>query len=193
MNVEDILKIKDNFPNLLSEKIEDINRTINNIGKPKPYINITTKGLSHKQIIISIGTNNIKNITLSLGKYIVNINRALKSIKSEIIVNSIHTDHYSLIINSNKVASQLDLSMIEKYIKNVNYMNLNDVQSAQLSQSKLYLKILDILYIIKETNIPFNLNVVKSIIKSTHIFENIYIASKLCAIKVSPKLDMFII
>jgi len=72
---------------------------------------MTTKSSSHKQMIISMETNNIRNITSLLGKYVANINRALKSIKSKIIIN---TDHYSLIINSDKVASQSDLSMIEK-------------------------------------------------------------------------------
>ena len=75
-----------------------------------------------------MGTNNIKNITLSLDKHIANINRALKSIKSKIIIDFIYTDHHGLIINSNKVASQLDLSMIEKYIKNANSMDLNGIQ-----------------------------------------------------------------
>jgi len=40
---------------------------------------------------------------------------------------------------------------------------------------------------------PINLSVVKSIIKSTHIFNNIYIVSKLCIIKVLPTLDMTIV
>ena len=101
----DILKIKNNFSNLSLKKIEDINKVINNTGKQKPYINMTTKNLSHKQIIIPIKTDNIRNITLSLDKYVTNINRALKNIKSKIIINFIHTNYYGLIINSNKVIS----------------------------------------------------------------------------------------
>ena len=72
-------------------------------------------------------------------------------------------------------------------------MDSNDIQFTQLHKSKLYLKILGIPYIIKKTNISLNSSVVESIIKSTHIFENIYIASKLCIIKVLSKSDMFII
>jgi len=36
-NIKEILKLKNNFPNLLSKKIEDIHRTINNTGKTKPH------------------------------------------------------------------------------------------------------------------------------------------------------------
>jgi len=42
-------------------------------------------------------------------------------------------------------------------------------------------------------NIPISFNVVKSIIKNTHIFNDIILASKPRVIKVSPKLDMVII
>ena len=53
-SVKEILKLKNNFPNLLSKKIEDIHRIINDTDKTKPYINMTTKGPSYRQII-SIG------------------------------------------------------------------------------------------------------------------------------------------
>ena len=42
--VSKILKIKENFPNLSTKKIENIYKMINNSGKSKPRINITTKG-----------------------------------------------------------------------------------------------------------------------------------------------------
>ena len=71
-------------------------------------------------------------------------------------------------------------------------MNSNNIQTAQLPQSKLYLKLLDIFYFIKDTNTPINLSVVKTIIKSTHIFDNIYITSKPYIVKVSSKFDMAI-
>ena len=93
---------------------------------------------------------------------------------------------------SNKVASSSNLSMVENYIKNTNSINSNDVQTAQLAQSKLYLKFLGILYIIKYTNIPINLSIVETIIKSTYIFDNICIISKSYVVKVSFKSDMAI-
>lgn len=82
------------------------------------------------------------------GKYIVNINRTLKNIKSEIMTNFICSDHQGFIIISNKIASQFNLNTIENYIKNIDIINSEDFMSPHLSQSKSYLKIIDISYII---------------------------------------------
>lgn len=57
-----------------------------------------------------------------------------------------------MVITTNKVAAILDLNTIEKYIKNINIVDTNEVMSPKLSQSKLYLKILDIPYYIKNTD-----------------------------------------
>jgi len=43
LNTKEILKIKEKFPNISSKKIEEIYRTINNSGKLKLKINMTTK------------------------------------------------------------------------------------------------------------------------------------------------------
>ena len=46
-NIDTILEIKENFPELFHKKIKQINKSIFNIlDKSKPKINITTKGLS---------------------------------------------------------------------------------------------------------------------------------------------------
>jgi len=78
-------------------------------------------------------------------------------------------------------------------IKNINSVDSNNIQSAWLLQSKLYLKILYISYNIEGTNIPINSSIVESIIKSTHIFNNIRIAFKPHIIKVSSKSNISII
>ena len=54
----------------------------------------------------------------------------------------------------------------------------------------LYLKILDIPYLIEGTNTPINSSVMKAIIKNIHIFDTIHITSKPCVIKVSLNSDM---
>ena len=72
-------------------------------------------------------------------------------------------------------------------------MDSNDIQTAYLSQSKSYLKILDISYYIEGTNTPVDSGIIELIIKSTHIFNNINIISKLHIIKVSLKSDMTIV
>ena len=58
-NIKKILKIKDNYSNLLSKKIENIHNVISSIVKPKPCINITTKSPLHKQIIALMSSKNI--------------------------------------------------------------------------------------------------------------------------------------
>ena len=109
--------------------------------------------------------------------YIADINRALKDIKSDIITDFIYTDYYGLIITTNKVMSTPDLSTIEKYIKNINVINPEEIITLRLSQLKLYLKILSILYLIKDTNVSINSDIVKRVIKS--ILYDIVFASRL--------------
>jgi len=87
----------------------------------------------------------------------------------------------------------LDISIISKYVKSCNNVDTNNIQDAWLPQSKLYLKILSILYIKKGTDMPINSEVLETVIKSTHIFNNINIAPKPCIVKVSPKFDMVIV
>ena len=86
-----------------------------------------------------------------------------------------------------------DISVISKYFKNCSNIDLNNIQNAHISQSKLYLNILDIPHFIEGTNTPINFGVVELIIKSTHVFNNIKIASKPCVVKVSPKPNIAII
>jgi len=90
---------------------------------------------------------------------------------------------------TNKVALPSNLSTIEKYIKNINVIESDNIMVPRLSQSKSYLKILDILYLIKNTNISITSNIVERIIKSMHIFNDVVLASKLRVIKASSKLD----
>lgn len=61
-NVLDILKLKDNFSNLLAKKIEGIQRIINNKDKVKPQLNMTMKGPSGKQVIVLMSKVNVNNI-----------------------------------------------------------------------------------------------------------------------------------
>jgi len=192
-NVQDILKLKENFPKLSNKKIEEIHKTVNNSNIPKPYINMTTKDPLHKQIIIPMGSNNLKKFLSSSGKHIVNLNCVLKGIKSDVIIDFIRSDYRELIIISNKVASPSNICVINNYVKNTNNLDFNDVQDTQLPQSKSYLKILGILYLIENTNTPIDLNILEEIIKATHVFNNIKIASKPYVCKVSPKSDMAIV
>ena len=102
-----------------------------------------------------------------------NISRALKKIKSDIMANFIWIDSRELIITTNKVTSSLDLNTIEKYIKNVNVIDSDNIMAPRLPQSKLFLKILSILYLIEDTSFPITSNIVEKILQSIHIFNDV--------------------
>ena len=192
-NIKEILKIKETFPNLQTKKIENIQKFINNDSKLKPKLNMTTKRLSRKQIIIPMSNENKSKFMKASSAHITNLNRALKNIKSKVMADFVYTDQAGVMIVTNKVESSLNLQTIEKCIKNSNYINTEKDKISCLSQSKLYLKIINIPYLLETTNTLILANVVKSIIKSNYIFNNIVIASRLYIIKVSPKSDMAII
>jgi len=83
--VSEILKIKENFPNLLAKKIENIHKMINDSGKIKPRINMTTKGLSQKQIIVPMGSENKSKFMALSSEHITNLNSTLKNIKLDVL------------------------------------------------------------------------------------------------------------
>ena len=89
-----------------------------------------------------------------MSTYITNIHRVLNNIKSDIAANFIQSDNKGVIITTNKVANILDLQTIEWYVKNINNIELNQVEALRLPQSKSYLKIISIPYILDDANSP---------------------------------------
>ena len=71
--------------------------------------------------------DNIDNILVTANEHIANINRALKNVKSNVTVNFIRPENMGIIIVSNLVASQSDLQVIERYVKNINKIRSNDI------------------------------------------------------------------
>ena len=77
----------------------------------------------------------------------------------------------------NKVALPLDLKVIEKFVKNVDNVNSEDIGASRLPQSKSYLKIIGTSYFLENTNVFITSDfVIKSIIK--YIFNNLLLTSK---------------
>ena len=68
----------------------------------------------------------------SSSDHITNINRILKSIKLDIFVDFIYSDHQGLIVTTNKVSSLSDMNTVENYIKNIHTIDTSNVQTAQL-------------------------------------------------------------
>jgi len=147
-NVSKILKLKENFSSILAKKIKNIYRTINNSGKVRPKINMTTKGPFRKQIIVLMGNNNKAKFIASSSAHITNINSALRNIKSNIMADFVRTNQHGIIIMMNKVISMTDLQTIENYIKNVDHLDSENMKTLCLPQSKFYLKIINIPYLI---------------------------------------------
>ena len=154
---------------------------------------MTTKRLSRKQIIILMSNNNKLKFIEKNNAYITNINKVLKNIKSKVMANFIHSDQAGITIVTNKVTSLLDFQTVEKYVKNTNHIEVNEVKVPCLPQLKLYLKIISISYLVENTNTSISADIVEEIIKSNHIFNNIVIASKSYIIKVSSKSNIVII
>ena len=125
--------------------------------------------------------------------YIININYALKNIKSKIMADFIYIEDKDIIISTNNVVLSSDIQEIEKYIKSLLANDFDQISSPRLPQSKSYLKIVGILYINKKSNSHISPEDIKKILKNNYIFSNIILVSRPRIIKVSLKSDMTII
>ena len=103
-NTEEVLKIK-------VANIENIQKIIkgNNNSKSKPYINMTTKGLLCKQVIVPMRDINQKNFMKESSTHVTNLNSALKNIKLEVTVDFVCSDVSGIIVVTNKVTNSSDL------------------------------------------------------------------------------------
>ena len=141
-----------------------------------------------------MGKDNSVKFIKNLAIHIINLNRNLKNTKSEVLVDFIHSDLVGITIVTNKVLQPSDLITIENYVKNLESIDLSQVDIPCLPQSKSYLKIIRIPYF-SNGNLQdcLNTNDVETIIKQNHIFNNITLVFKPRVIKVFPKLDMAIV
>ena len=57
-NIKNIIKIKENFLNFLSMKIEEVQRIINEPKKEKSRFNMTAKELLRRQVLVSMSLAN---------------------------------------------------------------------------------------------------------------------------------------
>ena len=138
---------------------------------------MTTKGPLCKQIIVLMNSDNIVMFMSSSSNHIININRLLKNIKSECKADYIRVEKSDIIIVINKVILALDLQTMENYIKNSNQIDMDKVETSELPQSKSYLKIISLQYLMKNMNVSITSDVFEKILKNNHIFNNILIVS----------------
>ena len=77
------------FPSIRAKKIDQINEIVKGSPKAKRQINMMTKGPSHKQIIFPMSNNNMVKFIKNSSIHVANINRNLKNMKSEVLVDFI--------------------------------------------------------------------------------------------------------
>ena len=141
-----------------------------------------------------MSSNNIKKFMENSSLHIANINCSLCNTKSEVLVDFICIDNSYVTVVTNKVAVQSNLYIIENYIKEVEDINILNIDMPQLPQSKSYLKIIGIPFFPhNNSNECLTPNDVKTIIKQNNIFNNIVLASKPHVIKILSKSNMLII
>jgi len=116
---------------------------------------------------------------------VININRLLKGIKTEISADYICSNNKGVVITTNKIATSSNLNIVEKYMKELN--NIDSI-SPRLLQYKAYLKIVGISYFIEDTNLFIISNIIERVIKTTHIFDDIILAFHFYIIKAFPNL-----
>ena len=107
---------------------------------------MATKGSLRKPVIVPMNSNNIKKFMNKSSSYVSNMNKALKIVKLEIMIDFIQLDPMGITIITNKVTLASDLQTIENYVKIANHINSAGVEVSCFPQLKSYLKIIDILY-----------------------------------------------
>ena len=118
------------FPTLSADEVGKMLKVKNSSrGTKKSKINMITRGQSKREVIIPMIKTNAELIINSAHIYISNINKCLKNSKSNIFADFIRFNANRIIITTNKPASDLNLSTIEKYLKNVQNVNPDSIES----------------------------------------------------------------
>ena len=89
VNTSKVLKIKEAFPSLNAQKIDQVNNIVNGQNKAKPHIKMTTKGPSRKHVIIPMSSDKISSFMKNSSTYVANINRSLRNAKTDVLVDYI--------------------------------------------------------------------------------------------------------
>jgi len=193
-STSDMLKIKESFPALSANQIDQVNNIVKGNPKPKPHIQMTTKRPFRKQIIVPMSNNNISSFMKNSSAHVTNLNRLLRNTKTEVMVDFIRSDPTRLVIVTNKVAVQSDLQIIDQYVKKSDDINELQVEEPLLPQSKYYLKIIGIPYLPNgKTQERLNTSDVETVLKQNQIFDDIKLASRPRIIKDLPRSDMSIV
>ena len=90
-NIEDVIQVKKAFPALSADEVGKMLKAKNsNGGMKKPKINMTIRGQSRREVIISMTRANAELIVNSAHIHTTNINKCLKNSNSNIVADFIH-------------------------------------------------------------------------------------------------------
>ena len=184
--------MKKAFPALSANKVGKMLKVKNsNGGMKKPKINMTTRGQSRREVIIPMTRANAELIVNSAHIHSTNINKCLKNFNSNIVADFIRFNTNGIIIMTNKPVSNLDLSTIEKYLKSMQNIILESIESLRLPKSKSYMKIIGLPYSSKLGVLSHDY--IEGILVKSHLFKDTTLASKPCIIKALPKSDKAVV
>ena len=183
------MQVKEVFPALSADEVGKVLKIKNSGGdNRKLKINIMTRGLSRKEVIIPMAKHIAELIVNSAHIHITNINKCLRNSKSDIVADFIQSTNNGIIITTSKPANNLNLATIEKYLKSIQNVNSDSIESPCLPKSKSYMKIIGLPYKINQ-DVIFP-DFIEGVLKETHLFKGVMLASKPHIIKASPKSDM---
>ena len=191
-NIKDVLQVKEAFLSLLANEVGKILKVKNSSeSKKKLKLNITTRGPSRKEVIIPMTKLNTELIVKLAHIYITNLNKCLKNSKTDIIVDFIYMSNNGIIITTNHLVSLSELSRIKDFLKKIDNINSDSIKGPCLPKSKSFMKIIRLLYNSKQRVLTPNF--IKDVLKETHLFKDIVLASKPRIIKAFPKSNMAIV
>jgi len=93
-----------------------------------------------------MSSNNTVKFMKNSSLHVTDINRTLRNVKLEVLVDFIQSDQIGITVVTSKVVLQSDLHIIENYVKNINDIDTSGIEVPQLPQFKSYLKIIGIPY-----------------------------------------------
>ena len=129
-HIEDIVQVKEVFSALSVDEVgKGLKIKNSREGNKKPKINMMTRGPSRKEVIIPMAKHTAELIIKSAHIHIANINKCLKNSKSDIVTDFIQSTNNGIVITTNKLANDLNLSTIEKYLKSIQNIDSDLIKS----------------------------------------------------------------
>jgi len=184
--------VKEAFSALSADEVGKMLKVKNsNRGTKKPKINMMTRGQSRREVIIPMTRANAELIVNSAHIHTTNVNKCLKNSNSNIVADFIRFNVNGIIITTNKPASDLNLSTIEKYLKSMQNIIPESIESPRLPKSKSYMKMIGLPYS-SELGV-LSPDYIEGILVKSHLFKDMTLALKPRVIKASPKLDKAVV